>query len=102
MRKLLLSRPEIPPEAQPYWQALKTLSRDRPILAGFGVAFPRPVPRETIRVEGERLGFSGESLDEFVEIVSAIDDRAVEIEMKRLRDEAKKKPPPNQRRPRHG
>lgn len=47
-----------------------------------GVSLPRPVPRETIRREGERRGFTGEALDDFTEIVVGIDDAFVEVTVK--------------------
>lgn len=70
------------------------LSRDRPTesislgMAG-GLSLPKPVPRATIRVEGERLGYDADALDDFVEAVTAIDDRYVELEVKRSAAEAK-------------
>ncbi len=84
---MLMRRPVLTPDAAPYWTAFLDLSRDRPMeslslgMAG-GVSLPRPVPRETIRREGERRGFAGDSLDDFVEIVVGIDDAFVEITLK--------------------
>lgn len=88
----LLSRPALSNEAIPYWSAFITLSRDRPhesISMGMsgGLTIPRPVPRETIRREGRRLGYSGDGLEDFVEIVACIDDALVETEVKRAATE---------------
>jgi len=54
-----------------------------------GLSLPRPVPMDAIRREGSRLGYSGESLEDFVETVARIDDFQVEIEVRRAADEAK-------------
>jgi hypothetical protein len=54
-----------------------------------GLTIPRPVPREAIRREGRRLGWSGEGLDDFVAIVTLVDDFYVEVETKRAAADAK-------------
>ena len=54
-----------------------------------GLSLPRPVPRETIRREGERLGYVGDGLDDFTEIVTRIDDFYVETTVKRQAEEAR-------------
>ena len=70
------------------------MSRDRPLesiimgMAG-GLSLPRPIPREAIRREGERLGYAGDGLKDFVEIVMRIDDHYVEVAVKRAADDAK-------------
>ncbi len=51
-------------------------------LAG-GISLPRPVPREAIRREGARLGYTGEGLEDFTEILARIDDSYVEARVKR-------------------
>jgi len=56
---------------------------------GGGLSLPRPVPLEAIRREGARLGHTGEALDDFVAIVSHIDDFYVELEVRRAADEAR-------------
>ena len=48
-----------------------------------GIQLPRPVPREAIRREGARLGYTGEGLEDFTEIVALIDDSYVEATVKR-------------------
>lgn len=48
-----------------------------------GISLPRPVPREAIRREGARLGYTGEGLADFTEIVARIDDSYVEATVKR-------------------
>ncbi len=84
---MLLRRPTLSADASPYWAAFLELSRDRPTeslnlgMAG-GVSLPRPVPRETIRRDGERRGYEGDALDDFTEIVVGIDDAYVEITVK--------------------
>jgi len=90
----LLSRPSFSTEAAPYWAAFVYLGRDRQhdsISMGMAgsLSLPRPVPREAIRREGERRGYSGESLDDFVEIVAGIDDIYIEVTVKRAADDAK-------------
>lgn len=56
---------------------------------GGGLSLPRPVPMEAIRREGMRLGYSGDGLEDFVAIVSRIEDFYVEVEVRRPADEAK-------------
>lgn len=90
----LLSRPTLLPDAEPYYAAFVLLSRDRQTesismgLAG-GLSLPRPVPRDVIRREGERLGYDGDALDDFVEALTMIDDCHVETEVRRAAAEAK-------------
>jgi len=91
----LLSRPNPSSEANRYWLAFLALSRDRgheSISMGMagGLSLPRPVPREAIRREGQRLAYSSEGLADFVEIVTSIDDFYVEVEVKRAATEAKR------------
>jgi len=57
-------------------------------LAG-GLSLPRPIPRDTIRREGEHLGYEGDALEDFVEIVVLIDDFFIELEVKRIAADAK-------------
>jgi len=54
-----------------------------------GLSLPRPIPRDVIRREGERRSYSGDSLEDFVEIVAAIDDSYVEVTVRREADEVK-------------
>ena len=93
--ELLLSRPDMDDEGEPYWLAFLTLARDRQhdslsLGMGGGVRIPCVITRETIRREGDRLGYSGEDLDDFVEIVTGIDDAYLAIEMQRIADDTKK------------
>lgn len=87
----------------PYWAAFIYLSRDRQHesismgMAG-GLSLPRPIPREAIRREGERRGYTGEALDDFVEIVAAIDDRYVESIVRREAADAKVRAAQSKRR----
>lgn len=85
----LLSRPLITSETEPYWFAFLTLARDRPTESislgmGGGLTLPRPIPRETIRRDGSRLGYEADALDDFVEIIALIDDFHVELEVRRI------------------
>ena len=52
-----------------------------------GVRIPCVVPREAIRREGERLGYTGEGLEDFTEIVVCVDDLYVEVAVKRQAEE---------------
>lgn len=54
-----------------------------------GVSLPRPIPREAIRREGERLGYIGDGLEDFIVIVMQIDDFHVEVATKRIADDLK-------------
>lgn len=74
-------------EGEPYYLAFRRLARDRPY-AGAMPPFPRAVPQPAVEAENRRLAELGDPLDGFVEIVMAIDDYAVEIEMKRLAADA--------------
>lgn len=90
----LLSRPAIPDDAAPYWAAFLLLSRDRPNQSismgmGGGLILPRPISRDTIRREGRRLGYSGDALDDFTEILTGIDDKYVEITVRKAAADAK-------------
>ncbi|MCF8533048.1 MAG: hypothetical protein K9G48_08600 [Reyranella sp.] len=60
-------------------------------MVGGMMAFPRPVPRTEIENEGRRLGYEHDDLVEFIDIVADIDDFAVELDMKRLNEESKKR-----------
>ncbi|MBX9945118.1 MAG: hypothetical protein K2Y40_13620 [Reyranella sp.] len=79
----LLSRPVLSSEAESYWQSFTYLSRDRAYLAlslgiAGGLQLPQPIPRGSIRKEGNRRGYQGESLEDFTEIVAAIDDAFIQ------------------------
>jgi hypothetical protein len=90
----LLSRPVLLGDAARYWATLQELGRDRPResvsmgMAG-GIILPRPVPLETIRREGRRLGYEGEALEDFVTIIARADDFSVEVDTKRAAEDAK-------------
>jgi len=77
----LLSRPEITPDLDPYYEAFLHLQRDRPFfshslgMAG-GILMQQKSRRSAIRAEGKRLAFSGDDLDDFVEIVAHCEDVA--------------------------
>ncbi len=91
----LLSRPSLNEEALPYWLAFLELSRDRhydPVSMGMsgGVQLPRPISRDTLRREGRRLGYSDESLGDFVTALVRVDDAFVETETRRIAAEAKR------------
>lgn len=64
------------------------LGRDRPrdnisLGLGGGVLLNRPIPVERIRAEGERLGYTGDGLEDFEAIVVGLDDKFVEITVKK-------------------
>ncbi|MGD9895223.1 MAG: hypothetical protein AB7I59_22705 [Geminicoccaceae bacterium] len=70
-----MSRPYLSPEEQLYHDAWAYLRRDRPYLShSLGMSgallLQQKTPRSAIRAEGERLGFEGDDLDEFIEIVA--------------------------------
>jgi hypothetical protein len=49
----------------------------------------RPIPVDRIRIEGERLGYTGDALEDYEAIVVGIDDAYVEHSIKREAAEAK-------------
>lgn len=90
----LLSRPNLPSEAEPYWMAFCDLSEDRPkesvgIGMGGSIQLPGNLTKEAIRREGRRLQYAGEALDDFVAIVRGVDRIYVEVHVKRIADETK-------------
>ncbi len=48
-----------------------------------GVLLPAGIKRDAIRAEGERLDYTGDDLDEFVDIVKALDLHYVAIARKK-------------------
>lgn len=90
----LLTRPILSSDAELYYAAFVMLSRDRAtesISMGMsgGLSLPRPVTRDAIRREGERLGYDGDALEDFLETIILIDDFYVETEVRRATAEAK-------------
>lgn len=55
-----------------------------------GLSLPRPIPRDAIRREGARLGYVGEGLEDFTEIITRIDDDFIEVTVRRTADEARR------------
>ena len=53
-----------------------------------GLSLPRPIGRDVIRAEGERLGFEAEALEDFILIVVGFDDAYVEVTVKREAEQA--------------
>lgn len=45
-----------------------------------GVQLPQPIPRRTIREEGARRQIEGTELEDFVEIITVLDDEFILIE----------------------
>ena len=70
-------------EALYYWQAFHLLSRDRPFLGGM-VATPRAIPLEAIRREAAERGLVGLEREIFVDVIVAVDDEWVRVEMERM------------------
>lgn len=90
----LLSRPFPSADLAPYWSAFNYLGRDRPrdnISLGLGgsVSLNRPIPVERIRTEGVRLGYGDEGLEDFEAIIVRIDDKFVEVTVKKEAADAK-------------
>lgn len=95
----LLSRPDLDPEAEPYWQAFLELSEDRKqdfIGAGLGGGIYVPLRHspKKLRKTGKRLGYEGDALVDFVRILQGIDRHYCETEASRsaaqLQRDAKK------------
>lgn len=55
-------------------------------LAG-GISVPKLIPRDVLRTEGQRLGFVGDELKDFVDILRIVDRHFVMKAMGRVRDE---------------
>ncbi len=55
-------------------------------LAG-GISVPKLIPRDVLRAEGQRLGFVGDELKDFVDIIRIVDKHFVMKTMSRVRDE---------------
>jgi len=53
------------------------------------LSLPRPIPLEVLEAEGQRQGFDGEGLEDFVEIVRQIDHEFIEITVKDALQSAK-------------
>lgn len=49
---------------------------------------PDPLPLPVIRAEGERLGFEGQDLEFFIEILVEADGIFLELRLKQILDEA--------------
>lgn len=90
----LLSRPDLPLEAEPYWLAFTDLDRNRPKnKIGGGMAgtvdLPDSIDLDRIRAEGGRQGYEGEGLEDFVAILRGIDDEFVRVNSLRILAELK-------------
>jgi hypothetical protein len=89
----LLSRPVLSSHAAAHYDAFLMLGRDRQNesismgMAG-GMLLPRPISRDTIRKQGRRLGYDGEVLEDFTDIVTAIDDFHVETAVRKAAADA--------------
>lgn len=51
---------------------------------------PNPIPLPVIRAEGERLGFEGQELEYFIEILVEADSIFLEQRIKQIADEVTK------------
>ena len=56
---------------------------------GPAVLLPLPIPRPDIRTEGERLGYQGEALEDFCEIVEQFDHAFIEATSRREAERSK-------------
>ena len=60
------------------------------------VMLPLPIPRPDIRADGVNLGYQGESLDDFCEIVEQLDHAIIEAtarrEAERMKAEQRSRP----------
>lgn len=57
---------------------------------GPSIKEPDPIPLPVFRAEGERLGFEGQELEYFIEILAEADGIFLEIRLKQILDEATK------------
>jgi hypothetical protein len=90
----LLSRPDLPDEAEPYWAAFLDLDRDRrrnTIGGGMvgSVDLPDCINLDRIRGEGARQGYEGDGLEDFVAVLRGIDDEFVRVNSLRIAAEYK-------------
>lgn len=90
----LLSRPDLPDEAEPYWAAFLDLDRDRrknKIGGGMvgSVDLPDCIELDRIRAEGVRQGYEGDGLEDFVAVLRGIDDEFVRVNSLRIAAEFK-------------
>ncbi len=90
----LLSRPDLPDEAETYWAAFLDLDRDRrrnKIGGGMvaSVDLPDCIDLDRIRAEGARQGYEGDSLEDFVAVLRGIDDEFVRVNSLRIAAEFK-------------
>lgn len=53
------------------------------------ILLPQPIPRADIRAEGERLGYDGEALEDFCEIVEQLDHHFIEVTARREAQQAR-------------
>lgn len=56
---------------------------------GPGLLLPLPIARADIRSEGERLGYRGEGLEDFCEIVEQLDHAFIEATARREAERAR-------------
>jgi hypothetical protein len=94
VRDRLLSRPDLPDEAEPYWSAFLDLDRDRrrnKIGGGMvgSVDLPDCISLDRIRAEGARQGYEGDGLEDFVAVLRGIDDEFVRVNSLRIAAEFK-------------
>lgn len=90
----MLSRPAIDADAEPFYVAWLSLWPERPKTVvggafGGGMVVPDPLPEALIRAKGERLGYDGYDLDEFVDLLVEIELHFVELKHKRAARESR-------------
>ena len=91
----MLSQPELPDDAVPFWDAFQDLDRDRQhehlsLGMGGGVRLPETVPLEAIRADGRRRGYVGEELEIFALILRIADDHKKSVSWKKISDDLRK------------
>ena len=86
--KFFAKRPALSPKSERYYADWLSLGRYRPFLShGLGMAggmlLRQVLPRETIEAEGARLGYIGDGLDDFVELMTRFGALEFRADLKR-------------------
>lgn len=98
-----MTRPSLSHDAEEHYAAFLVLASEcsmfaQPLGMAGSLLLRQRLTRETVRAEGGRLGYDGDALEDFVEIVRRIDLVDWAAAYKRQADElaaaSKKRPPP--------